>query len=678
MLATLLLCWSPPQQEAETSVRFVDRPPTEARTGLYPTNRAPLRPEALVKLPLGAVRAEGWLQHQLSAMAAGMHGRLGEVSPWLQPEGNAWLDPKDEGERGWEELPYWLKGFTSLAYLVQDEALTGEAQRWIEALLASQREDGWFGPESNLRRNDLWPNMVALWALQSYHEASGDERVLQHMTRYFRWQAAQPADSLLPESWQKWRGGDNLHSVLWLYNRTGEAWLLDLARTLHARTGDWTAGIPTWHGVNICQGFREPAQFFQVSGDPAHLEASQQRYDEVMELYGHVPGGMFAADENCRPGYDDPRQAAEACSMVEMMLSHEMLLRISGDPAWAERCEDVAYNSLPAAFTPDLKALHYLTAPNLVQIDHEDHSPGVQNGGCMLAYSAGERYRCCQHNVAHGWPYFTESLWAATQDGGLAALFYAPGVVDAVVGEGTRVQLAVETDYPFDGEIRIKMRSRQSARFPLYLRVPSWINDQSFLGLAEGEGTTYFLTDARGRYAVLERTWKRGDSIRLLLPMTVLVGRWAKHDGAASVRRGPLWFSLRIPEHWVRNGGSDAWPEWDVLPAAPWNYGLVLNERNPAGSFHVYRSTEQRQRQPFRLEHPQVILTAKARRIPEWGLEHGLAAPLQPSPVRSDEPLEDVLLVPMGAARLRISVFPVIGDGPDAQRWTPPAPADGD
>ena len=69
-----------------------------------------------------------------------------------------------------------------------------------------------------------------------------------------------------------------------------------------------------------------------------------------------------------------------------------------------------------------------------------------------------------------------------------------------------------------------------------------------------------------------------------------------------------------------------------------------------------------------------IELRVKARRIPHWTLNgRGLIGMLQPSPARSDEPLETVTLIPMGAARLRIAAFPTIGDGPGAHDWVEPS-----
>ena len=64
------------------------------------------------------------------------------------------------------------------------------------------------------------------------------------------------------------------------------------------------------------------------------------------------------------------------------------------------------------------------------------------------------------------------------------------------------------------------------------------------------------------------------------------------------------------------------------------------------------------------------MLQAKAKRVPAWQQDRrGLVGVLQPSPVKSGEPEETITLIPMGAARLRIAVFPVIGTGPDAHDW---------
>jgi DUF1680 family protein len=616
---------------------------------------------------------------------AGFHGHLTEISRFLDKRNNAWLDPQGTGASGWEEVPYWLKGFADTGYVLGDRRIIDEAKIWIEATIKSQQSDGWFGPgdertglATGLKgRTDLWPNMVMLFCLQSYYEYSGDRRVIDLMTKYADYLWKIPPEKLLrPVDWQTHRGGDLLYSVLWLYNRTGEERLLELARRIHRQTSPWERELASWHNVNIAQGFREPGIFAVLSKNPADMAAAERNWRRIRELYGQVPGGMFGSDENCREGYTGPRQAIESCGMVEEMLSDELLLAASGDLIWSDRCEDVAFNSLPAAMTADMKALRYLTSPNMVLSDRRSKSPGLQNGGPMLHMNPHD-HRCCQHNVGHGWPYFAQHLWMATPDGGLAAVFYSASKVTAKVGakvgEGQDVVIEQTTRYPFSPNVQLVIDTERAVRFPLYFRVPGWcrgatisVNDR--LCRVDAEPTKYLQVD---------REWKDGDRVSLYFPMRITVRTWTKNDNSISINRGPLTFSLKIGEKYVRAGGTDKWPAWEIHPTTPWNYGLVVDPDDPDASLSVSTILSHPPNDmPFTHEGCPIAIQATGRRIPQWQIDHlGLVGNLQPSPVKSSEPNEKITLIPMGAARLRISAFPVVGDGPDAHVWKdPPRP----
>jgi hypothetical protein len=602
-----------------------------------------------------------------------MTGHLQELSKWCKFEGNAWSSPEGQGHSPWEEVPYWLKGYGDLGYVLKDEAIIASARKWIDAVLGSQEADGWFGPRSSKTslqgKPDLWPHMVMCNVLQSYYEYNHDERVLPFLTKYFKWLNTQPGENFGAGYWPKLRFGDNIETIYWLYNRTGEPWLLDLSKKIHDHMARWDTDVIDWHNVNISQGFREPGVYFQQSGDRKLLDAAERNYSKVMGIYGLFPGGGFGGDENCRPGYTDPRQGFETCGIVEFMHSFEMLTKISGNPVWADRCEELAFNSLPAAMTPDLKGLHYLTCANQVQLDKNNKAPGVQNEGNMFAYSPYEVYRCCQHNVSHGWPYYAEELWLATPDRGLCVSLYSASEVTARVGEGT-VRILEETDYPFGETVGLVMRTKDPVRFPLYLRIPHWCADPTVT--VNGKSTR--IRSKPPAYFVLERTWKDGDTVTLHLPMQVQVRRWPKNNNAASVDYGPLSFSLKIAEKWTRSGGTDQWPENEVFPGSPWNYGLVLDEKNPTKSFKVVKkAVPPPGTQPFTPDKVPIELQATGRRIPAWKQDpNGLVGKLQPSPVKSEQPNEAITLIPMGAARLRITAFPVIGNGANAREWTTP------
>jgi hypothetical protein len=643
-------------------VETVASPPGERANSFYPGNRAPLLPSPLVKLPVGQVEPRGWLLSQLQLMREGLTGRLPEVSRFLGPD-SGWLTLKG---KGWEEMPYWLRGYGDLAYLLKDPEMIAAARKWVEAILRSQQPDGYFGPVDNRENNDLWPNMLALTCLQSYYEFSSDQRVLEFMKKYFRYQLSLPEDSLFPGSWQKLRGGENLASVYWLYNRLGEEWLLELAEKIYRRTADWESPILTperdrnleessfYHGVNIAMGFRYPGLYYQQKKDPRLLQAVENNYRLVMDHYGQQPGGMFGADENIRPGYNDPRQGAETCTMVEFMNSFESLLKITGNPVYADRCEEIAFNSLPAALTPDLKALHYLTAPNLISCDSSGEHD-FQNSGTLLSYDPW-KYRCCQHNVAFGWPYFVEHLFLATADDGVAICLYAPSSVTIKAGkQGEVVRLIEDTDYPFGERVRATVYTEKPVDFPLYLRIPAWAEKTwlSVNGLNQAE------VNQPGKFIRIEKTWKNGDQVEIEYAAPVKVVFWEAVGRTASVRRGPLWYSLEIKEEWKKGGGTEEWPAWEVLPASPWNYALLLPDNKPEEQIKLI-AKKGPSYQPFSLEGAPIILEALAKRLPGWKAEGKMVGKMPISPINSEEQAEKIRMIPMGCARLRISCFPWI------------------
>ncbi|MDY0184064.1 MAG: glycoside hydrolase family 127 protein, partial [Proteiniphilum sp.] len=534
--------------EEKTRVSVVDRPDTDAVNNSYRQNRSPLLPQNFIKLPVGAVQPEGWILKQLELQKEGLNGQLGEISAWLDKENNAWLGTGTD--YGWEEVPYWLKGFGNMAYILNDKEMISETISWLEAAIKSQRADGYFGPyiEKN-GKPDLWGNMIMIWCLQSYYEYSGDQRVIDLMTNYFKWQLNLADELFLEDYWENSRGGDNLLSVYWLYNITGESFLLDLAAKTHRNTANWRqrSTLPNWHNVNIAQSFREPASWYMLSKDSADLIATYNVHHLIRNTFGQVPGGMFGADENARMGYIDPRQGTETCGFVEQMASDEILLLMTGDPFWAEHCEDVAFNSYPASMMPDLKSLRYITAPNHTISDSKNHHPGIDNKGPFLAMNPFSS-RCCQHNHGQGWPYFVEHLMMATPDNGIAAAIYGACRATVKVADGQPVEIVEETNYPFEESLTFTIHTSDKVTFPLYLRIPSWVHNPSLI--INGETITADLVP--GKYVRVERKWKNGDQVVLNLPMKLSQSVWLVNQESRSIHYGPLSFSLKIKEDYKR------------------------------------------------------------------------------------------------------------------------------
>ena len=694
-------------------ITVLDKPDTNFKNQHYVSNREPLVSSSLIKLPVGSIIPDGWLLEYLRRQKNGLTGNLVDISQWLQKKDNAWLSEKGEGKLGWEEVPYWLKGYANIGYILNDEAMISEAKVWLEGAISSQRDDGFFGPsfawesydfnrteEDFIKKNqtiDFWPNMIMLYCLQSYYEFSNDKRVIDLMTKYFKFQNNLEDSALLAADkyWARRRAGDNIHSVIWLYNRTGDKWLLELAEKIHKKSvrwesrgnsldkiespktlrdgyewPSWYGDLIDWHNVNIAQGFREPAQYYLLNGNKKYLDATYENFDIVREYFGQVPGGMFGSDEYSRPGYDDPRQAIETCGMVEQMNSDEHMLRITGDIFWADHVEEVAFNNYPAAVMPDFKSLRYLTSPNMVLSDSESHYPGIVYPGPFLMFNPLSS-RCCQHNHTQGWPYFAENLWMATPDNGLAAVIYASSIVNAKVGSGVNVRIENSTNYPFENKLRFKITLDKEDHFPLYFRVPSWAENPSF----KINGKNQNIKPEAGKYLKIYRKWNNGDSLEIDLPKSISVKIWEKNHNSVSINYGPLTFGLKIKENiiikssdqsalfdarWQEGLDIEKWPSYEIHPSSDWNYGLIIGD-SINNYFEVVEKKWPKNNFPFTQQDSPIVIKAKGKKIKNWKIdETGLAGELMDSPVKSEELTESIELVPMGAARLRISSFPVI------------------
>lgn len=665
MLALAMLATSSSQAQEAQMVGPQDVPATST---LYVNNRAPLRPNVFIKLPLGSVKARGWVGEMLRRESEGLAGRLGEISDWLDKKGNAWLE--EGGSHGWEEVPYWLRGYHALACQLADEAKLRESHFWIDAILRSAQPDGYFGPVNAGKdgRRELWANMLALQILQDYYEHTADERVLPVMTAYCRWELAYPDEKFLRDYWENSRGGDNLLSVIWLYNRTGEEFLLQLMRKIHRCTANWMqdTSLPNWHNVNVAECFREPATFSLLPGEERALGYTYNNFHLIRRIYGQVPGGMFGSDENCRHGYIDPRQGTETCGFVEQMLSDEILMAQTGDMMWAANLEDVAFNSLPASMTEDLKALRYLTCPNMVQSDSRNHHPGVDNRGPFFSMNPFSS-RCCQHNHAMGWPYYAQNLVLASADGGAAILTYSDCQATLMVGSGQRVTLDEQTHYPFGEDVLITVGGlgrKGSATFPLYLCIPAWTTDAH----VQVNGQTIDCRPTQGLLRI-SRTWKDGDRVQLYLPMRLSLRRWALNKNSVSVDYGPLTMSLLIMErrqqadsrhtaigdsHWQEGADASQWPTTEIYAASPWNYALVPCVKG----MRVERTAWPQDNYPFALESVPLRVKVSGALVPSWGQDETGLCQVLPDACQPRGEVEQLTLIPMGAARLRISAFP--------------------
>ncbi|TBL81501.1 beta-L-arabinofuranosidase domain-containing protein [Paenibacillus thalictri] len=613
---------------------------------------------AFEALPLGRIKPEGWLKHQLRIQADGFTGHLEEHWPDVGPD-NGWIGG---GGESWERGPYYLDGLLPLAYLLEDETLIGKARKWIEWSLASQREDGFFGPaairtvnrEIN-KSNDWWHYMIMLKVMIQYEEATGDERVQPFLAKFFSYVHRHIEEQPL-EQWAKARGADMMYCVLWLYKRNPEPFLLELIRILAKQTTNWTDifhDFPFWrkvehmdmrtHVVNVAMGLKTPAIRYEFGGSETELRAVYRGIQSLMTYHGQAHG-MFSGDEWLSGTH--PSQGVELCAVVEYMYSLEHLIRVFGDGMFGDILEKVAFNALPAAISADWTSHQYDQQVNQIVCNIAPRN--WSNHSDANVFGLEPNFGCCTANMHQGWPKLVSHLWMSDGAGGLSAVSYAPCTVTARVGRDTEAKLKVGGEYPFTEQVSMEFELSQSDVFALHLRIPAWCDSPSL----QINGQSVQLEIKKG-YAAVSREWHHGDKLLLELPMKVRTE--SRNLYAVSVERGPLVYALPIQENWQLLLKRERFHDWEIYPGSPWKYGLLADS-----SFQVI-SRKDVPHQPFAAQHAPVRLVASGQLVRNWQMEGNNAGTPPLNPDVQGQPVVALELVPYASAKLRIAEFPLIG-----------------
>ncbi len=600
-------------------------------------------------------RPEGWMKRQLEIQAAGLAGNLDRM--WRDVKESAWIGGTAEG---WERVPYWLDGFIDLAWLLDDEGMQQRAKRYIDSILAQQKEDGWICPcpEDKRGEYDMWSLFLIGKVLVVWEHRTGDERVYPALYRAFRQLCSHLKEFPLFD-WGKARWFEGMIGTAFLYERCREPWLLELVEMLHdqgidlpekVRSWRWTTKEKDWtleaHVVNLAMQIHGEFLYqIMVDGDIAKGAECGRALLETLNKYHGTAYGHFTGDE-CLAG-DSPVQGTELCGIVESMFSAELLLAGTGDTRWGTYLENLAYNALPAGCSEDMWTHQYDQQTNQIACVKSEKAVWSTNGGDANRFGLEPHYGCCTANFGQGWPKLAANTFLLKDDVVTVALLL-PGSLKTALN-GAEVLVKDETEYPFKDKGVLTVEAPEAgAEFTLKIRIPDFARHAVIDGV----------TVEAGSYWECRKVWKGTQTIAWQLVLeTELIQR---PNGLKAVRRGALLYSLPIASQkerveYVRNGVERKFPycDYDIAPTEKWGYGFAgenfVFEEGTIGEY------------PFSESEPPCQINADMLPV-EWETLPELSNVAQPFPEKIVPAGEAVRkrLIPYGCTTLRMTEMPLV------------------
>lgn len=589
----------------------------------------------------------GWLKKQLKIQAEGLCGNLDKV--WPDVRDSAWIGGDREG---WERVPYWLDGFIPLAYLLDDKDMIARAKKYIEAIISFQKEDGWICPcKQEERANyDTWAILLITKVLCLYHDCAKDERIIGIVSACLKQFHAHINRSTL-RNWGAARWFEGLISICWLYEKTQEDWLIVLAKKLRVQGFDWKALFKTalleackdeWeyysHVVNIAMMLKSEA-LWSLFADVNAEEFANMALAYLDEKHGMVTG-HFSGDENISG--NSPIQGAELCSIVELMFSYEILFAVSGNLKWLDRLELLAYNSLPAAISPDMWSHQYDQMINQVACFPMSKQPFRTNNPVAHTFGLEPNFGCCTANFGQGFPKFTLTTFMKCEVG-IASCALAPSKVTTKM-HGVAISCELVTKYPFRRHLQYRITAEAPVEFTLFIRIPAFVKN----AVVDGE------TVSVGQFAQITRVWDGTNEVDVIFQFETEIVKRPKN--MVGIRRGPLIFAIPIEEKWekveyIQDGVERKFPYCDyyIYPQSKWNYALADD---------CFAVVENDFAAPFQPQNPPVELFAGMVEIP-WGFHCGHCDRV-PESLEAVSDLYKVKLIPYGCTNLRMTEIPFV------------------
>ncbi|KAJ6497537.1 hypothetical protein C8R45DRAFT_983301 [Mycena sanguinolenta] len=630
-----------------------------------------LAAKKFLTLPLGQIRPTGWLFDQLMVQTNGLAGHEHEFYKWVAD--TDWVGGSAAYSYLEEAGSYWFNGMVPNGVLANAGVIQDKTREFLDYVLDTQDESGWLGPEVGTeKRRLLWGRypfmMGAIQMTEAYPEVTN--RVVDALHRFVPLANAMLKAGNGTDEWAATRWEDFVYTLQWLYDNHPNGKEDLLLETMHLSK---LSGIPwelvfseeffpkieaeklenpfpelSWHGVNMAEGLKALPATYRFTRNQSDLDVASQGWDMLFQYHGR-PSGAFAADE-----YLAGREAVrgtELCLVVEAMFSGSYLYQVMGDLKFADQVERMAYNALPATLTGDMWARQYLQQQNQVASKNMTPNPFPEDGPYSNVFGLEPNYPCCSVDYPQGYPKFATNAFLVTADNeSLVHLYLGPFKVSVVLASNNPVTVDVETLYPFGDTLTTTITA--TTAFTYLVRIPSWVTDGTIS--VNGGPVKAVKADKNGLHAV-----DVGAGITtLVLNLPSEIRLESRPHGSIAVHRGPLNYAFDIPRREKQLSVHPLEPravDLEFTPESAWQFAIdpstlaFTNTPPPSGVLPspIYDAGL-----------PPFTLSVSACPI-DWPIAGDMfAAPPPENPTCLSE-FRNITLWPFGAAKLRISEFPV-------------------
>lgn len=404
------------------------------------------------------------------------------------------------------------------------------------------------------------------------------------------------------------------------------------------------------HAVRAGYMYASMADVAALTGDTAYINAITTIYENIVSKKYYLTGGVGARHQGEAFGadYELPNLTAynETCAAISMVYLFERMFLLRGEAKYIDCLERTLYNGVISGMSVDGGKFFY---PNPLSSDgvftfNADRTKTRQPWfGCA----------CCPSNLSRFIPSMPGYIYGV-RDNNLYVNLFASNTATIAVG-GKNVTLEQSTQYPWDGDIAIKVLQNKAKTFNMLVRIPGWVLNQvvpsDLYSFSDDILSGYEVTvngqrvdgELQNGYLVINRNWKKGDVVRIHFDMpvrTVIANlRVADDRGRVAVERGPLVYCAE----WADNEGINPHhlllarqPQFEVEPAYS-----IQNTEGDGKTFQVTAITAQAQDVHVNREGRIAAKDVKVKLIPYYAWNHRGAGKMDVWLARSLSGLED-------------------------------------